>query len=85
VVPDRALPIIVPVKTFTVHVNRPDLVDELVTAFRSGGCAARRTGPLCCAVEHGTALDEAEARVEVTFFLRAWQARYWFAHASLAP
>jgi hypothetical protein len=85
VVPDRALPIIDPVKALTVHVNRPELVDELVTAFRSSGCAARRTGILCCAVEHDAALDEMEARVEVTFFLRAWQARHRFAHASLAP
>jgi hypothetical protein len=83
VVPDPALPIIDAVKALTVHLNRPDLVDELVTAFRTSGCAARRTGLLCCAVEHVTALDEAEARVEVTFFLRAWQARYRFAHASL--
>jgi hypothetical protein len=73
------------VKALTVHVNRPDLVDELIASFRRSGCAARRVGLLSCAVMHATALNEREARVEVTFFLRAWQARYRHAHASLAP
>jgi hypothetical protein len=79
------LPIIDPVKALTIHVNRPDLVEELVISFRRSGCTARRIGLLSCAVEHAAALDEREARVEVTFFLRAWQARHRFAHASLAP
>jgi hypothetical protein len=68
----------------TVHVNRPELVDELVAAFLSSGCVARRVGPRACAVEHTAAADDHEARVEVAFFLRAWQARNHVARALLA-
>jgi hypothetical protein len=79
------LPIIDSVQALTVHLNCPDLVDELVAAFRKSGCAARRVGLSVCSVEHTEALDDDEARVEVTFFLRAWQAGHRCAHASLAP
>ena len=69
----------------TVHVNRPELVDDLVAAFRDSGCAARRIGPRACAVEHQAAADDREARIEVVFFLRAWQARHEVAQALLVP
>jgi hypothetical protein len=72
-----------PVSALTVHVNRAELVDDLVTSFRRSGCPARRTGPWSCSVRHATALDEQEARVELAFFLRAWQARHDRASASL--
>lgn len=71
-------------RSLTVHVNRSELVDDLVGALRKSGCYARRTGPWSCAVEHVDALDETEARVEVMFFLRAWQARHSCAQASVA-
>jgi hypothetical protein len=72
------------VRTLTVHVNRAELVEDLIGAFRQSGYTAERTGPWSCAVEHANALDEQEARVEVTFFLRAWGARHNRAQASLA-
>jgi hypothetical protein len=71
------------VRTFTVHVDRADLVEDLVRAFRRGGYAAARTGPWTCTVEHADALEDQEARVEVAFFLRAWGARHDRAQASL--
>jgi hypothetical protein len=71
------------VSVLTVHVNRAELVEDLVSSFRRSGYAAERTGPWTCAVEHADALDEKEARVEVTFFLRAWGARQGRAQASL--
>jgi hypothetical protein len=67
----------------TVHVNRTDLVDELVSSFRRSGCAAHRVGDRACRVVHTAAGDETEARTEVAFFLRAWQARYPQTEASL--
>ncbi len=67
----------------TVHVNRADLVDDLVASFQTSGCSARRIGIRSCAVEHMSAWDQNEARVEVTFFLRAWQLRHPLARASL--
>jgi len=72
------------VTPLTVHVNRAELVEDLVTSFRGSGYTAERTGPWTCAVVHEDALDEQEARVEVTFFLRAWGARLDGAQASLA-
>ena len=68
----------------TVHVNQAELVEDLVSSFRRSGYTAQRTGPWTCAVEHGDAVDEQEARVEVMFFLRAWGARLDGAQASLA-
>ena len=70
-------------RPLTVHVNRPELVDDLVRALRKSGCRVRRTGPWSCAVEHVEAADENEARVEVT--LRAWQSRHTCAQAAVAP
>jgi hypothetical protein len=72
------------VKALTVHVSRAELVEDLVSSFRRNGYAAERTGPWTCAVDHADAVDEQEARVEVTFFLRAWGARHRRAQASLA-
>ncbi len=68
----------------TVHVNRAEFVEDLVSSFRRNGYTAKRTGPWTCAVVHADELDEQEARVEVTFFLRAWGARHNRAQASLA-
>ena len=68
----------------TVHVNRAELVEDLVRSFRRSGYTAEQTGPWTCAVLHADALDEQEARVEVTFFLRAWGARHHRAQALLA-
>jgi hypothetical protein len=73
------------VRPLTVNVNRPELVDDLVRALRQSGCRVRRTGEWSCAVEHLDAVDEHEARVEVTFFLRAWQAHHACAQAAVAP
>jgi hypothetical protein len=67
-----------------VHVNRADLVDDLVASLRTSGCTARRNGLRSCAVEHTAAYDENEARVELTFFVRAWELHHPLARASLA-
>ncbi len=68
----------------TVHLDRQDLVDDLVASFHKSGCSARRTGPDSCAVDHHAAADEREAQIEVRFFLRAWQARHHFVRALVA-
>jgi hypothetical protein len=72
------------VTSLTVHLNRPDLVDDLVASFRRSGCLARRIGLHSCAVEHTEARDEQEARIEVGFFVRAWQARHGMVRALVA-
>ena len=72
------------VALLTVHVNRPDVVDDLVASLRRSGCGAWRIGPYSCTVRHEAAVDEREARTEVTFFLRAWEARHHFVCALVA-
>ena len=71
--------------SLTVYVSRADLVEDLVASFRRGGCAARRTGPRSCSVDHAAAVDDREARIEVAFFLRAWRTRHGRVRALLAP
>jgi hypothetical protein len=67
----------------TVHLNRAECVEDLVVALRRTGCRAHQTGPTACRVVHASALDEQEARVEVAFFLRAWESAQPDARASL--
>ena len=72
-------------KPLIVHLDRPELLEDLIASFRRGGCPARRTGPGSCSVEHASAVDEREARIELAFFLRAWRARHGGVRALLAP
>jgi tRNA nucleotidyltransferase (CCA-adding enzyme) len=64
-----------PVSAMEIHVNNPAVVDDLMAAFRAGDCLAHRLGSHAFVVIHRHALDDQEARVEVEFFLRAWQQR----------
>jgi hypothetical protein len=73
------------VKALAVHVNRPDLVEDLMKALRRRGCTVRQTSPWSCSVRHLQATDDREARVEIGFFLRAWQTRHRNAQALLQP
>jgi hypothetical protein len=43
-----------------------------VESLTRGDCATVRVDDVTCEVVHREALDEHEARVELTFFLRAW-------------
>ena len=69
--------------SLVVDLNRPDLLDDLVASLRRSGCSVRRLGWRSCAVHHVEATDETEARVEVAFYLRAWQTRHRNAQALL--
>jgi imidazoleglycerol phosphate synthase glutamine amidotransferase subunit HisH len=71
------------VASLVVDLNRPDLLDDLVASLSRNGCSVRRLGWRSCAVEHAEATDDAEARVEVAFFVRAWQTRHRNARALL--
>lgn len=66
-----------------VNVNRPELLDDLLASLRRNDCLASRTGSRTCVVEHPAAVDDAEARVEIAFFLRAWQSQHPDASATL--
>ena len=55
-----------------VTVNEPALLTDLMSSFGRGRCPARRVDERTIDVIHREATDAREARVEVSFFLRAW-------------
>jgi hypothetical protein len=66
-----------------IHVSHPAVVDDLIAAFREGDCVAVRSGMRAFVVHHLRAADEREARVEITFFLRAWEQQHAGVEATL--
>ena len=61
---------------FTVEITSAAHLPSLIDAFRRNGCVAVRAAATRCRVIHTSAHDEQEARLEVAFFLRAWQLRH---------
>ena len=59
-----------------VHVNDSAYLDELVEDLARGGCVPRTLDDETVEVVHPDASTPAEARTELTFFLRAWQSRH---------
>ena len=56
-----------------VELSRPELVTSLIAALSAGDCSCTLLGRDRLAVSHHEAADPWEARVELMFFLRAWQ------------
>ena len=67
-----------------VRVSRPELAEELAEALAAGDCLCARTGEESLVVVHRAAADETEARIELGFFLRAWEQRHAGVRAELA-
>jgi hypothetical protein len=59
-----------------IRVSRPEVILELVEHLRSGGLRAVRVGSEACLVSDVRATEERRARIELSFFLRAWQATH---------
>lgn len=51
----------------------PEGLEELSEALLHGDCLCIPAQDETCEVLHPYAFDEREARIELTFFLRAWQ------------
>ena len=66
-----------------VRLSRPDLADELAEALAAGDCFCVPVDGDTVLVLHRAAADEAEARIELAFFLRAWQGRHAGVRAEL--
>jgi hypothetical protein len=62
--------------TVRIRVSDSDCVENLAHGLRSAGCAAVRESGDVLAVVHVEAADALEARLEIEFFLRAWQLAY---------
>jgi hypothetical protein len=57
-----------------VYVNDPNRLEELRDALLDVRCFSVRVGVDLLDVTHPSALDEREALIELTFFLRVWEA-----------
>lgn len=66
-----------------VRLSGPELGEELAEALAAGDCLCARVDHETVVVVHRAAADEAEARVELGFFLRAWEQRHESARAEL--
>jgi hypothetical protein len=60
----------------TVEITRAVLLPDLIDALRRSGCLAERAASSACRVVHVHASSAEEARIEVAFFLRAWELRH---------
>jgi hypothetical protein len=58
---------------FRIQLNDPRRIDELRQALIEGDYPAVRTAADTLVVAHPMAIDPAEARMELEFFLKAWQ------------
>jgi hypothetical protein len=56
-----------------IHVNDPTALADLRKALADADCSIAQVGGATLLVTHPLE-DEAEARLELAFFLRAWQA-----------
>lgn len=62
-----------PTNSLRVRLSRPDLAGQLANALTAGDCLCARIDAETMLVVHRAAADEAEARLELGFFLRAWE------------
>jgi hypothetical protein len=59
-----------------VRVSPPAFIPDLIESLSRGDCLPSRVTTDTCLVWHPYARDDQEARLELGFFLRAWQARH---------
>jgi hypothetical protein len=68
-----------------VHINDPSALKPLVESLVRADCSCTPTGRRTLRVRHPSATDEREARLELTFFLKAWLAHYPGVRLRLVP
>lgn len=59
-----------------IRVSEPRLLPHMVDSLVRGECVPTPVDPCTCDVVYPVAADEHEARLELTFFLRAWAGRH---------
>ena len=57
-----------------VHLNEPDLVEDLIKHLRDSGCVVERIGPHTVDVRSGWPADDDTAVYELDAFLRVFEA-----------
>jgi len=56
-----------------VEITQPALLSDLISGLERSGCAADRVAPSACRVGDLGGADVEEERLELAFFVRAWQ------------
>jgi hypothetical protein len=56
-----------------VEITQPALLPDLITDLERSGCVAERLAAAACRVRDLSAASSEEARLELAFFVRAWQ------------
>lgn len=59
-----------------IRISHPTAIDDLIESLARGDCVPSRVADDTWQVWHPYARDDQEARVELRFFLRAWQRRH---------
>jgi hypothetical protein len=59
-----------------VRVSHPAFIGDLIESLSRGDCLPSQLTYDTCLVWHPYARDDHEARTELGFFLKAWQARH---------
>jgi hypothetical protein len=59
-----------------VEITQAVLLPELMTGLANCGCRAESVAPSACRVVQPDASSPEQARVELDFFLRAWEIRH---------
>jgi hypothetical protein len=57
----------------TVEITQPALLPDLISGLERSGCVADRVAPSACRVRAVGGANGTEERLELAFFLRAWQ------------
>jgi hypothetical protein len=69
----------------TLELQKPSLLPLLIERLEANGCLTDGRGEGVCHVVHPQAADAAEEWLELSFFLRAWQARHGGIELTLRP
>jgi hypothetical protein len=62
--------------SLVVQITHPGLLGDLIAGLERGGCVADAVAPAACRVDQPVVASAEEARLELAFFVRAWQGRH---------
>jgi hypothetical protein len=67
---------VAPAAVTTVHLNDPELVDDLMELLRSSDCIVDRIGPRSVAIRSGWPVRDDAAQYELDGYLRVFEAMH---------
>lgn len=62
-----------PSMSLRIRVSQPEAITDLIESLLRGDCVPKQVSEDTCLVLYPYAADEREARVELSFFLDAWE------------